>query len=190
MDRVKGFEKDLFICNTCRCGFCRDDCPWFRAVKVESASARGILQVIQGYLEGFFKPSVTLSERLAGCYMCKYCVERCPTNALPEKFEAKVRVNEIIELVRADMIEKGFAPTKVSELLLNLRRTYNPWGFPAEKRMAWTEGLPVKEAKKQCSEVFFICCAYSYDESCKELAKTAVRLFNKIGMPFVTLGTE
>jgi Fe-S oxidoreductase len=190
LDRIKEYEKDLFICNTCRCGFCRDNCPWFRALKIESASARGVLQVIQGYLEGFFKPSITLQERLVGCYMCKYCVERCPTNALPDKFEAKVRVNEIIELIRADLIEKGFAHGKVGELLLNLRRTHNPWGLPAERRMAWTKGLPVKMATKNDSEAFFICCAYSYDETCKELAKNAVTLFNKIDVPFTILGDD
>jgi Fe-S oxidoreductase len=78
--------------------------------------------------------------------MCKYCVERCPTNALPEKVGAKVRVNEIIELVRADLIEKGFARGKVADLLNNLRRTHNPWGSPAERRTSWTQGLPVKVA--------------------------------------------
>jgi len=42
--------------------------------EVETTSVRGILQAIQGYLEGFFKPSVALRERLESCYMCKYCV--------------------------------------------------------------------------------------------------------------------
>jgi Fe-S oxidoreductase len=109
---------------------------------------------------------------------------------LPEKVGAKVRVNEIIELVRADLIEKGFARGKVADLLNNLRRTHNPWGLPAERRTSWAQGLPVKVAHGQCSEAFFICCAYSYDETCKELAKKAVTLFNKTGRDFTVLGNE
>lgn len=187
------FRDALYTCSAASCGFCREDCPIFTGVRKESTCARGISAIMLAFLDGFIKPNERLAKTFNLCTTCRWCTERCPINIeYPTKPpNLRIDIPEMIENFRADLLERGFVPAKVKEMLLNIRRTYNPWGSPSGKRMAWSKGFTVETLSDKTSlEAFFICCAYSYDERAKEVVDVAGTLFEEIGIPFVTLGNN
>ena len=96
----------------------------------------------------------------------------------------------MVELLRSELLENGFAPPKVKDLFLNLKKTHNPWGCPPNQRMDWTKGLPIDSQPKTDSSKIFVCCAYSYDDRVGEAVKAAATVFQKTGLSFVPLGEE
>lgn len=190
---LERFREALYTCSAASCGFCREDCPIFTQVRKESTYARGISAIMLALLDGSIQPSEHLAKNFSFCTTCGWCTERCPINVEYPTRPKNLHIDmpKMVEAFRADLVERGLVPSKVKEVLLNIRRTFNPWGLPANERMGWAEGFPVETlSKENISEVFFICCANSYDERAKEVVKAAATSFKKIGMPFITLGNE
>lgn len=190
---LERFRDALYTCCAASCGFCREECPIFSGVRKESTYARGISAIMLAYLDGSIKSNERLAKTLSLCTTCRWCTERCPINIEYPTRPPNLRIDipKMIEHFRADLVEKGFVPVKIKEILLNIKRNYNPWGVSSEKRIAWTRGLTVDNvSNKENLEAFFVCCAYSYDERAKEVVNVAATLFEKIGIPFVTLGND
>jgi len=191
---LEKFRDALYTCSAASCGFCREDCPIFSGVRKESTYARGISAIMSAFLDGSIKPDEKLAKTLSLCTTCRWCTERCPINVEYPTRPPNLRIDipKMIEYFRADLVEKGFVPAKVKEVLLNIKRTYNPWGFSPEKRVVWNKGLTIETLSDKTSveEAFFVCCAYSYDERVNEVANVASTFFENIGIPFLTLGNN
>ncbi len=83
-----------------KCGSCRAVCPSFLAEQKESHSARGLMALIQAFLDGRISASGIFKDRLATCTTCFACEEACASG---------VRVTEIIQAAKELVEEKSGA---------------------------------------------------------------------------------
>lgn len=85
--------------NRCfRCGLCRNVCPSFEEIGLESSSPRGRIQFAKAVLEGTIDLDDAVKERMLDCLNCMRCTEICPPG---------VRTNEIVLAVRAELAKRG-----------------------------------------------------------------------------------
>ncbi len=123
-------------------------------------------------------------EVLWACTSCRACETECPVFI--------TFVDKITDMRRYLVQEKGEFPSELQTAFRSLESTANPWGFPAEDRAAWAEGLNVKTIAEhpEAEYLFWIGCAPSYDERAKKVTRATVKLFQKAGVDFAILGTE
>jgi heterodisulfide reductase subunit C len=174
-----------------RCGRCEEACPanfsgmayspreliqtLRTAMQQELVSGNGVQA--HGELLGTFLPE----DYAWQCTTCGACLEKCPIFINP--------VDEIIDLRRYQVLTTGQMPKSVGDTMRNMERQGNPWGMPPEDRMAWAEGLEVRELAPgdQTDVLFFTGCAAAFDERNKKVARAFVRLMTKAHVDFAVL---
>ncbi|MBA4380326.1 MAG: iron-sulfur-binding reductase [Anaerolinea sp.] len=176
-----------------RCGRCEEACPAnFSGMKY---SPKEVVQSMRRAMvasldTGEAKPdaeifgSVMSEEYPWQCTTCGACLVKCPAFINP--------VDEIVDLRRYQLLTSGKMPKSVGDTMRNLERQGNPWGMPPENRMAWAEGLNVKElAPGETTDVlFFTGCAAAFDERNKKVARAFAKLMQKAGVDFAVLGFD
>jgi glycolate oxidase iron-sulfur subunit len=90
-----------------KCGLCLPHCPTYRVGEVEAESPRGRIALARGLASGAMAPSSALVEHLDQCLACLSCQVVCPSG---------VRYGELIEGIRADMVERRLPPRHPSWL--------------------------------------------------------------------------
>jgi Fe-S oxidoreductase/nitrate reductase gamma subunit len=176
-----------------RCGRCEEACP--ANLSKMPYSPRDLVQqlrktMVGGLVTGEMKPDaeimgVAMTEEFPWyCTTCGACVVKCPAFVNP--------VDEVIDLRRYQLLTSGKMPKSVGDTMRNLERQGNPWGMPPENRMAWTEGLNVRELApgQETDVLFFIGCAAAFDERNKKVARAFVKLMQKAGVDFAVLGLD
>jgi glycolate oxidase len=125
---VRSFSKfiDNEILACIQCGFCRAACPVFEQKAIESTNARG--KVLLGYslLTNRAEPSDALAERFYQCTTCMNCTQQCP---------AGIKVVDIVERLRAELVGKGFIPPEHKQIRENILQFHNPFGESAAPRV-------------------------------------------------------
>ena len=118
------------------------------------------------------------------CTTCGACLTRCPAFVNP--------VDEVIDLRRYQVLTSGKMPKSVGDTIRNLERQGNPWGMPAEDRLAWADGLEIRELAPgdETDVLLFLGCAFAYDDRNKKVAQSFVRLLHKAGVDFGILGYD
>jgi Fe-S oxidoreductase/nitrate reductase gamma subunit len=174
-----------------RCGRCETTCPascsgmpYSPRLFVQSLRQRMVDQLVLAHErpetvlleEPFFKEAPWF------CTTCGACLQGCPAFVNP--------VDAIIDLRRYQILTAGRPPQPVVGVLRNLERQGNPWGMPAGERITWAEGLgvPVIEPGQETDVLLFLGCAFAYDDRNKQVAQAFVRLLQKAGVDFATLG--
>ena len=177
-----------------RCGRCEEVCP--ANISGMNYSPRTLIQSLrQVMLNDLGKPNQPsnihelLGETLPvelpwACTTCGACQARCPVFVNP--------VDEVIDLRRYLALTTGKVPKSVADTLRNLERQGNPWGMPAEERMAWSEGLQVRELAPgdETDVLLFLGCAFAFDERNKKVARSFAHLLQKAGVDFAVLGFD
>jgi succinate dehydrogenase/fumarate reductase iron-sulfur protein len=117
------------------------------------------------------------------CTSCHSCTLHCP-----KEIDSS---NSITEL-RSIIVEGGFVPKTVRDVLSNTFLTYNPWGMPSEKRADWIRDLNVKllNPNEHCENLYFVCCGPAYDVRCQEIARSTAYILNSIGLSYGILGVD
>lgn len=176
-----------------RCGRCEEVCPasisgmdyspwqFIQALRTDMVST---LEASNGAKEHEILGQVLPEELPWTCTTCGACLTLCPAFVNP--------VDEIIDLRRFQVLTTGKMPKTVGETLRNMERQGNPWGMPAEDRLAWTEGLEVRELMPgdETDVLLFLGCAFAYDERNKKVARSFVHLLNNMGIDFGILGLD
>lgn len=118
------------------------------------------------------------------CTTCGACLERCPAFVNP--------IDDIVDLRRYQVLTTGKMPKSVGEALRNMERQGNPWGMPPEDRFTWAEGLDVRELMPgdETDVLFFLGCAYAYDERNKKVVQDIIRLLKITQVEFGVLGSD
>ena len=94
---VEKYIDDIYTCNRTRCGFCREECPIYNEFRFEAYSCRGRMQIARGVIEKKIKLSKELLNCFNLCTTCGYCGYKCALHN-----------TDIIEALRADLVENGF----------------------------------------------------------------------------------
>ena len=193
--RVSEFTpQQLLSFDACvRCGRCEEACP--AALSGMPFSPRTFIQSLRAamldtlvYADGGNPgpQAPTLDERLGQdapwyCTTCGACLMRCPVYVNP--------VAEIIDLRRYQTLSTGEMPGAVGAVLRKMERQGNPWGL-AEDRAAWAADLGVRvlEPGEETDVLFFVGCAFAFDDRNKKAARAFARLLQAAGVDFAILG--
>lgn len=176
-----------------RCGRCEEACPaTFSGMHYSPKEVVQMMRkaMVAGLYTGEAKPdaeifgSVMSEEYPWQCTTCGACIVKCPAFINP--------VDEIVDLRRYQLLTSGKMPKSVGDTMRNLERQGNPWGMPPENRMAWAEGLNIRElAPGETTDVlFFTGCAAAFDERNKKVTRAFAKLMQKAGVDFAVLGFD
>ncbi|MBU0512065.1 MAG: 4Fe-4S dicluster domain-containing protein [Chloroflexi bacterium] len=185
---------DLLSFDACtQCGRCEDVCP--ATFSGMNYSPRTLLAALHEAMKtSLVNPgdngSPELSqellseENLWSCTTCGACLTRCPVFIRPPE--------RVVDIRRYQLLTSGDMPKQVGETMRNMERQGNPWGMPPQDRMAWAEGLNVRELAPgdEVDVLFFAGCAAAYDERNKKVSQSFVRLMQKAGVDFGVLGLD
>ncbi len=121
---------------------------------------------------------------LWACTTCGACLTRCPAFINPPE--------QVVELRRYQVLMNGAMPKPIGDTLRNFERQGNPWGMPSDDRLAWAEGMEVRELAPgdQVDVLLYIGCAGAYDDRNKKVTRSFVNLLQKAGVDFGVLGFD
>ena len=73
-----------------------------------------------------------------------------------------------------------------AQALQKTGRTGNPWGMPAQDRMAWADGLRVPNVQENpdCEVLYWVGCAAAYDRRLQKVARSVVKLMQAADVNF------
>jgi Fe-S oxidoreductase/nitrate reductase gamma subunit len=176
-----------------RCGRCEDACPsTFSGMPYSPKELVQMLRrtMVSGLMTGETKPdaeimSTAMNEEYPWqCTTCGACLVKCPAFISP--------VDAVVDLRRYQLLTSGKMPKSVGDTMRNLERQGNPWGMPPENRMAWAEGLNVRELApgQETDVLFYTGCAAAFDDRNKKVARAFVKLMQKAGVDFAVLGLD
>ena len=176
-----------------RCGRCEEACPANSSGM--PYSPRELIQDLhKSMLAGLVHREVSPDSELTPgvfsdsyawyCTTCGACTVKCPAFIRP--------VDEIVDLRRYQLLTTGKMPKSVGDTMRNLERQGNPWGMPPESRMAWADGLDVRElAPGETTDVLlFTGCAAAFDERNKKVTRAFVKVLKKLNVDFAVLGFD
>jgi len=136
-------QQQLLSLDACmECGRCEEACPPFATAK--PLSPKKVVQDLKGLMTAALSPGrrsrvpalhgeTIAPETLWSCTACSACVEVCPVRIDP--------LNLILDMRRHLVSEGGLAGTAATALR-RMQSCGDPWGLPADDRMAWAESVP------------------------------------------------
>ena len=180
-----------------RCGRCEENCPaclsglaysprtFTQSLRqamldtLETTNGNGHSRQEPAGLDAYLDEGVAWS-----CTTCGACLNNCPAFVNP--------VEQIIDLRRYQVLTTGKIPKGVADVLRNLERQGNPWGMPPDDRLAWAEGLDIRELAPgdETDVLLFVGCAFAFDERNKKVARSFVQLLQSQGVNFGILGYD
>lgn len=175
-----------------RCGRCEEACP--AAASGMPFTPRLLVQSLrEAMLVSLAQPNGKAEHPLDehvheqaiwSCTTCGACQASCPAFVYA--------IDEIVDMRRYRVLTTGKLPKSVADMLRNMERQGNPWGIPADERLAWIEELQLRElAPGESTDVlFFMGCAATFDERNKKSARAFVHLLQKMGVDVAVLGLD
>jgi Fe-S oxidoreductase len=130
-------------------------------------------------VDGVIDPEV-----LWACTTCRACEQECPVLIS--------YVDKIVDMRRYLVQERGEFPNELQTAFRTLEASFNPWGFPAEERAKWAEGLNIKTLAEHpdAEVILWAGCAPSFDDRAKKVTRATAQLMQMAGVDFAILGTE
>ena len=188
---------DAFTCT--ECGRCKDACPTFltgkplsqkwvhdsvkhhllaqRAAIVGGAEAAGALPPLV--------PDIIGEDTLWACTTCGYCEAACPIELehLPRFYRMR----------QQRVLMEGAFPHELKPIFAAYEVQSNPWGFAADQRGAWADGLdvPVVTSAADAASLdylFYVGSAASFDPRGQRIARALVAILRHAGVSFGILG--
>jgi len=187
---------NLYACT--ECGRCEELCPASHTGKPLSPK-----KIIHDYKEDLLdQADLLLSNKkeeivplmregseltadvLWACTTCRSCEHICPVSIEHLDFIVEMRKHQVL-------MEASFPP-EMQATFNNLENQANPWGFSADTRADWCQGLdiPLMTDKPDAKVLFFVGCAGSFDERAKKISQATARVLQKAGVDFAILGPE
>ena len=168
VDNLEAVRNAVNICTMC--GFCKSVCPSFKAIKWDSALSRGRIILTYGLLTGEIEADDSVMENLYTCTTCADCERRCTS---------KVKIVDIVELCRADLVKNGHILPKHKAVCENILKYNNPFG--EEKSVVETLGIEPKKAMVG----YFAGCTATYRS--KKTSAASLSILKKLGVDFTTV---
>lgn len=100
-ERGKASELDIPELYQCvHCGLCLNQCPTYRALRLEPESPRGRIHLVKAAADGRIELTERFKEHLYLCLLCRACETACPSG---------VRYSHIAETARAQLGPSGLS---------------------------------------------------------------------------------
>lgn len=183
--KLQDVAKWVYICARCNsCKFIYRDyqncCPAGEYFWFEPYWASGKNLMARALLEGDFKMSESIAEKIYSCILCGNCEQQCEQ-------DVGDHLVEIFEAMRAEAIEQGYGPMEAHKAYKkNIDKLHNPYGESHGDR--FTDDAIKKHVKEQAEVVYFVGCTGAYRE--KDVVKSTVSLLEKMEVDFAILEDE
>ncbi|HET8627889.1 MAG TPA: (Fe-S)-binding protein [Thermomicrobiales bacterium] len=198
--------KDLLDTYACtECGRCTDACPAKLSSKpldpkkiivdmrLDTYAHGGMHMYARGWAARDVTPETPLigglihEDELWSCTTCMACIEACPV--------AIEHVPKIVDMRRYLVLEESRFPSELTATFNNLERHGNPFGFRADTRADWADGLDVRmlgelDEGETVDVLYWVGCYGSFDERNKKVARSLARVLKTAGLTFGILGIE
>ncbi len=144
-----------------------------------SSASEGSLERVPLVSDDIIKPEV-----LWACTTCRACEEECPVFI--------TFVDKIVDLRRNLVMERTEFPKELQNAFRGLESSGNPWSYPADDRLKWTEGLdiPLISDNPDAEILFWVGCASAFDVRARKVTIATARLMKHAGVNFAVLGLE
>lgn len=211
MERLKELKSDIYRCIHCKaCQFAysgepskegigphvgRTDgketlyegmlraCPAGIEFGWEAYNNSGKVWIARAVLEGEIELDENVRDIAETCITCGMCSAQC---------ENQVRTVDIIEALRAAVLEAGIEPLDKHALVQTVaNKMDNPYGGEKDKRMAWVQESGLDESiidNPNAKVGYFVGCTASYRQ--KNIAGATVKLLKKLGYDVTVLSGE
>ena len=183
---------NLYACT--ECGRCEEQCPADMTGKPLSPKAVvvdlkddliGQLAENKNSIEPIVREGAPITEDVIwSCTTCRACEHICPLHIQ--------QLDLILEMRKSLVLMESRFPEELQETFNNLEHQYNPWGFAAETRADWCQGLDIAlmSDRPEAKMLYFVGCAGSFDERGKVVARAVANLLRKAELDFAILGPE
>ncbi|MCK4566550.1 MAG: (Fe-S)-binding protein, partial [Candidatus Thorarchaeota archaeon] len=189
-ENLSKYEDEMWLC--ARCGDCsladktvasnRDvfmPCAIKNVLGFEAYSARGRIMIMNDLLNGRIPLSNDIADWAFTCTTCKSCMETCAATA------DGINLPDMVEALRRDLVQNNFGMPKHKVIEDSINELGNPYKEPSDKRL---ELFGNRKWSETAQVVYFVGCTSAYRE--KEIARTTVELFDKVGIDFTILPDE
>ncbi|HEX5503391.1 MAG TPA: (Fe-S)-binding protein [Thermomicrobiales bacterium] len=205
--KVEDFTwKDLLDTYACtECGRCTDACPAKLSgkpldpkkiivdMRLDTYAHGGMHMFARGWAARDVTPETPLigglihEDELWSCTTCMACIEACPV--------AIEHVPKIVDMRRYLVLEESRFPSELTPTFNNLERHGNPFGFRADTRADWADGLDVRmlgelDEGETVDVLYWVGCYGSFDERNKKVARALAKVLKTAGLNFGILGVE
>lgn len=174
MLQTRNFVQQYDLLGCIQCGRCSAGCP------ISLTSPLNIRRLIY---EALIRDQLDVKERpeIWDCTTCTTCTLRCPKGLDPAL---------ILIGMRRVLTEEGRIKPTVRDALESTFKFGNPWGRGKAKRSDWAQDLNVKNLAEgaQAEILYFVGCTPAYDDRVQAVARAMVKVFQKAGVDFGTLG--
>ena len=162
-------------------------CPSIQWGRFHSYSGGGKVITAYALKEQEAPISEKAIESIFACTMCGACDTSCKTNN-----GELVEPLSVMHALRAHDVEEGKSPPQHLAMIENLRRTDNAAGHPQDDSMRWCEGLGLKNALVDRTEVLLhVGCENAFEPHLWAELRAIVALLQKAGIDFgVTFNAE
>lgn len=165
---LRDVKKEMMTCTMC--GFCKSVCPTFEDIGWDIGVARGRIILAYGLLQKDVPADPSVVDALYQCTTCKDCERRCPS---------KVKVVDVIERARKDLIEAGTVLPAHKKIVESIRKYGNPYGEP--RPVAEVFGEEPRRAKVG----YFVGCTSAYRN--QSTARATISILKKLGEDYTLL---
>ena len=168
-----------------KCHLCNTDCPVF-----DYRITRGSFGINRAIYYGikWNQFSKELRDLVYSCATCGKCEVTCKhvSRALP--------LVDIFEKARELLfVEKMIGPMPDQrDVIKNIFRKGNPWGYPPLERTKWAKGLDIQFASRDSKVdiLYYVGCTTSYDPQTQKIAMSLSKILKKAGVNFGILEKE
>ncbi len=151
MNRLERFEDWARACMHVRCGFCRDNCPAYSQLKLDSYAAKGKMTILYHMLKGSLHPDEIVAERIFACTSCGLCDVACGYN-----------VSDAIQEMKTVLYNQGVTiPEGYMKISTKTRESGNPYSADVNEGSQYLQSLP--ESKLDTAKyTLFLGCTQIY----------------------------
>ncbi|UCH04623.1 MAG: (Fe-S)-binding protein, partial [Candidatus Thorarchaeota archaeon] len=170
-ERLSKYEDWARACIHVRCGLCRENCPAYSQLRLDSYSAKGKLTMMYHWLKGGLQPDEVMADRVFACTSCGLCDVACG-------YEQSAAIQDM----KAALLESGISPSKgYMRISQRTKETGNPYAEDRDDAHAYLETIP--ETKLDSADfTLFLGCTEIYRE--QEQVDSVLRILRAAEVSF------
>ncbi len=153
MERLKKYEDWARACMHVRCGFCRENCPAYSQLKLDSYAAKGKMTILYHLLKGNLELDEVVAERVFACTSCGLCDIACG-------YKQSEAIHEMKSVFHNQEVTIPIGYQKVSTAI---RESGNPYSADVEEGSQYLQSIQVSDLNS-ADYTLFLGCTQIYRE--------------------------